>query len=145
MVLAVALRFPWVTLGVSIAAVGVGIVLCTGVPNPRTKPESGKPAQPLLRGIETGLMPKMDEGAFVIDYWAPAGSPLAEAERKAREIEKILSKNPDVKAYVRRTGTEHGLFATQTSKGDIEVVLRPAEEDPISLIIKRERPPLDKL
>src|SRR5262249_8689827 len=34
-VLAVALRFPWVTLGVSIAAVGIGIILCTGVPSPK--------------------------------------------------------------------------------------------------------------
>jgi len=53
-------------------------------------------------------MPKMDEGAFVIDYWAPAGAPLAEAERRAREIEKILSRNPDVQAYVRRTGRRDG-------------------------------------
>src|SRR5205085_1754274 len=128
MVLAVALRFPWVTLGVSIAAVGVAIVLCTGVPNPRAK------SRPLVKGIETGLMPKMDEGAFVVDYWAPAGAPLAEAERKAREIEKILSRNPDVQAYVRRTGAEMGLFATQTSRGDIQVALRPAELGPISVI-----------
>src|SRR5262249_40246486 len=61
------------------------------------------------------------------------------------EIEKILSKNPDVKAYVRRTGAEMGLFATQTSRGDIQVVLRPAEEDPISLITKPVRPPLEAL
>ncbi|MFL5342844.1 MAG: efflux RND transporter permease subunit, partial [Gemmataceae bacterium] len=141
-----ALRIPWLMLGLSIAAVGVGVVLYTGVPNPVAKREPGKPPPgPLVKGIETGLMPKMDEGAFVLDYWAPAGSPLADAEKKAREIEKVLSKNPDVKAYVRRTGTEHGLFATQTSRGDIEVVLRPAEEDPLSLIRKRVRPPLEQL
>ena len=51
----------------------------------------------------------------------------------ARAIEEILSKNPDVDAYVRRTGAEIGLFATQTSRGDIQVVLRPAENDPVSL------------
>jgi multidrug efflux pump subunit AcrB len=70
---------------------------------------------------------------------------LAESERKAREIEKILSRNPDVKAYVRRTGAENGLFATQTSRGDIQVVLRPAEEDPYSLAFKPVRPPLEVL
>jgi multidrug efflux pump subunit AcrB len=145
MVLSVALRFPWVTLGISIAAVGAGIVLFTGIPRPKPKDQSGKPPEPFVKGLETGLMPKMDEGAFVIDYWAPAGAPLAEAERKAREIEKILSRNPDVQAYVRRTGAEMGLFATQTSRGDIQVALRPAELGPISLLTKPVRPPLEEL
>src|SRR5437870_5169510 len=53
-----------------------------------------------------------------------------------------MAKNPDVKTYVRRTGAENGLFATQTSRGDIQVVLRPAEEDPVSLVIKPVRPEL---
>src|SRR5262249_2419717 len=135
--LAGALRFPWVTLMVSLAAVGVGVLLYTGVPNPTAKREPGKPPPPpLVQGLQTGLMPSMAEGAFVVDSWAPSGSPLGETEKKAKEIEKILSKNPDVKAYVRRTGAELGLFATQTSRGDIQVVLRPAPEDPISLFTK---------
>ncbi|HYV38173.1 MAG TPA: efflux RND transporter permease subunit, partial [Gemmataceae bacterium] len=96
--------------------------------------------KPLLKGIETGLMPAMDEGTFVIDYWAPAGTPLAETEKMAKVIEDILSKNPDVDAYVRRTGAELGMFATQTSRGDIQVVLRPAEDNPISLLTKPVRP-----
>ena len=81
----------------------------------------------------------MDEGAFVIDYWAPSGTPLAETEKMAKRIEEILSHNPDVEAYVRRTGAELGLFATQTSRGDIQVVLRPAENDPLSLLRKPVR------
>jgi multidrug efflux pump subunit AcrB len=144
--LAGALRFPWVTLALSVAAVGLGVVLYTGIPDPTAKREPGKPPPPpLVKGLQTGLMPSMDEGAFVIDYWAPAGSPLGETEKRAQEIEKILSKNPDVKAYVRRTGAELGLFATQTSRGDIQVVLRSAEEDPLSLVRKRVRPPLKVL
>ena len=90
-------------------------------------------------------MPAMDEGAFILDYWAPSGTPLAQTEKMARDIEKILSKNPDVEAYVRRTGAENGLFATQTSRGDIQVALRPAEDDPISLLTKPVRPPLEDL
>ena len=101
--------------------------------------------QPPLKGLQTGLMPSMDEGAFVLDYWAPSGTPLMETEKMASELEKILSKNPDIKAYVRRTGAELGLFATQTSRGDIQVVLRPAEEDPISLFTKPVRPPREDL
>src|SRR5262249_44123613 len=42
--LAGALRFPWVTLAVSVAAaVGVGVVLWTGIPDPFARREEGKP------------------------------------------------------------------------------------------------------
>src|SRR5213079_2164625 len=87
----------------------------------------------------------MDEGAFILDYWAPSGGPLAETERKLREVETILSKNPDVETYLRRTGSENGLFATQTSRGDVTVILRPAEQDPVSLATKPVRPPYQEL
>src|SRR5262249_24217138 len=108
--------------------------------------EPGKPPPaPLVKGLETGLMPAMDEGAFVVDYLAASGTPLEQTEKMARDIEKILASNPDVDAFLRRTGAELGLFATQTSRGDIQVVLRPAEDDPISLISKRVRPPLEDL
>jgi multidrug efflux pump subunit AcrB len=50
-----------------------------------------------------------------------------------------------VLAYVRRTGAENGLFATQTSRGDIQVVLRPADDDPISILTKPVRPSIDDL
>ena len=146
LLLARALRVPWVVVGASVGAIFVGILLYTGVPNPVARREPGKPPPgPLVKGLETGLMPKMDEGSFIVDYWAPAGSPLAETERKAREIEKILSANPDVDTYVRRTGSENGLFATQTSRGDIAVVLRPAETDVASLLTKPVRPPREEL
>jgi multidrug efflux pump subunit AcrB len=142
-VLDVALRFPWVTLGVAAAAVPVGVLLYTGIPNPWQHQEPGKsPPEPLVKGLQTGLMPAMDEGAFVIDYWAPAGTPLRETERMARDvIEHLLWENPDVETYVRRTGAELGLFATQTNRGDVQVVLRPAENDPVSLLTRPVRPP----
>jgi multidrug efflux pump subunit AcrB len=145
-VLALALRVPWVTLTFSLAAVGLGILLWTGIPNFRKEQEPGQPhPAPLVKGLETGLMPAMDEGAFVIDYWAPAGTPLADTEKMAKKVEEILLKNPDVDKYVRRTGAELGLFATQTSRGDIQVILRPAEDDPYSLIFKPVRPALEKI
>src|SRR5207245_1479864 len=87
-VLAVALHLPWVTLAVSVTAVAAGVVLYTGIPDYRKTPEKGQ-AVPLLKGLETGLMPAMDEGAFVVDYWAPSGSPLEETEQKAKKIEEI--------------------------------------------------------
>ena len=140
------LRFPWATLTVSAAAVVLGVLLYTGIPNPfAARPAGGAPPAPLVKGLETGLMPAMDEGAFVLDYYAPTGTTLEETVRKAQVLEGILMHNPDVQAYVRKTGAENGLYATQISRGDIEVVLRPAEDDPISLLTKSVRPPLDDL
>lgn len=144
--LTLALRLPWITLGLSFLAVILGVILVMGIPDLVTKREAGKPPPPpFVKGLETGLMPAMDEGAFIVDYWAPAGSPLEQTEKMARDIEKVLSKNPDVQAFVRRTGAENGLFATESSRGDIQVVLRPAGNDPMSLLTKRVRPPLEDL
>lgn len=144
-----ALRVPRLTLVLSVAALGLGVLLYTGLqdirPAAMRPPADGNPPAPLIRGLETGLMPAMDEGAFVLDYWAPSGTPLTQTETMVADIEKILLENPDVEAYVRRTGAELGLFATQTSRGDFQIVLRPAEEDPISLLRKPVRPPLDEV
>jgi multidrug efflux pump subunit AcrB len=149
--LSVALRFPWATLLLSVAAVGFGILLYTGIPSPKVivarqeAAAGGKPPAPLVKGLETGLLPAMDEGAFVLDYLAPTGTPLERTEEMARTLEQILSENPDVQAYVRRSGTELGLFATKTNRGDIQVILRPAENDPVSLLTKPVRPPFSEV
>ncbi|HEX3315753.1 MAG TPA: efflux RND transporter permease subunit, partial [Gemmataceae bacterium] len=143
-VLSVALRAPKTTLTIALLAVPAGVVLITGIPNVFAVREEGKPPPaPLFKGIETGLMPAMDEGAFILDYYAPTGTPLARTEKIAQTLEHVLSENPDVQAYVRRTGSENGMFATQTSRGDIQVLLRPAEDDPISIVAKPVRPPFN--
>jgi multidrug efflux pump subunit AcrB len=149
--LAVALSLPWVTLMLSLAAVGVGVVLFTGIPDYWPAKPDGKifvskaPPAPLVKGLETGLMPAMDEGAFILDYFAPTGTPLKRTEEMARTIEAIISANPDVQAYVRRTGTQLGLFSTKTDRGDIQIILRPADDDPISLLTKPVRPPFSEI
>jgi multidrug efflux pump subunit AcrB len=143
--LSLAMRMWWLTLPASVAAVGIGVALYTGVPDWRPPKEGEKERKPFVSPLKTGLMPAMDEGAFVVDYWAPSGTPLAETEEKAKVIEEVLSENPDVDAYVRRTGAELGLFATATNRGDIQVVLRPAEDDPMSLLRKPVRPPFEKI
>jgi multidrug efflux pump subunit AcrB len=143
--LSVTLRFPWITMAASVGAVGVGVVLYTGIPD-TSEPEPGKaPPPPLVKGIQTGLMPAMDEGAFVLDYVAPTGTPLERTEELARVVEQVLIENPDVNVYVRRTGTQLGMFATKTNRGDIQIVLRAAEEDPQSLLTKPVRPPFEKI
>ncbi len=80
----------------------------------------------LYRHVETGFMPAMDEGAFVLDYRMPVGTSLAETDKVLRRVERIVQKTPDVAGYLRRTGAELGLFATQPFTGDILVSLKPA-------------------
>jgi multidrug efflux pump subunit AcrB len=145
LVLRLAMRLWPMTLTGSVAAVGLGVVLYTGIPDWRPPEKEGKERKPFIEPLKTGLMPAMDEGAFVVDYFAPSGTPLAETEEKARIIEEVLSENPDVDAYVRRTGAELGLFATATNQGDIQVVLRKAEEDLLSLLRKPVRPKLSEV
>jgi multidrug efflux pump subunit AcrB len=148
LVLSLALRLWWLTLALSVAAVAFGALLYFGIDAQQGERKPGEPPLPqVFRKLETGLMPAMDEGAFVVDYLAPAGTPLEETERMARVIEEILSENPDVKAYVRRTGAELGIFATQTNRGDIQVVLRPTEVDQLRpwTLLKPMRPKFSDL
>jgi len=77
------------------------------------------------RFVGTGFLPEMDEGAFVLDYWTPGGTALAETDRMVHTVERILAETPEVEGTSRRTGAELGLFATQQNRGDLVVRLRP--------------------
>ncbi|MDX2170412.1 MAG: efflux RND transporter permease subunit [Deltaproteobacteria bacterium] len=74
--------------------------------------------------VETGFIPTMDEGAFVLDYWAPTGSSLNETERLLAQVDALLRATPEVASFSRRTGAELGFFLTETNRGDYAVRLR---------------------
>jgi CzcA family heavy metal efflux pump len=79
----------------------------------------------LAEHVKSDFMPDMDEGAFVLDYWMPIGASLQETDRALRKVEAVLLSTPDVKSYLRRTGSENGLFATEVHRGDILISLKP--------------------
>lgn len=79
----------------------------------------------LTRLMGTGFLPEMDEGGFILDYWAPAGGALGETNRQVTVLEGILSRDPDVQAFTRRTGFELGFAATLPNSGDFTVRLKP--------------------
>ena len=79
----------------------------------------------LMRFVGTGFLPEMDEGAFVLDYFTPGGTALAETDREVRIAEGILAGTPEIEATSRRTGAELGLFATSQNTGDIAARLVP--------------------
>ena len=91
-----------------------------------------------LRAVPSGFLPTMDEGAFVIDYFLPAGTSLTETDAAARKIEAVLKRHADVQTYSRRTGAELGpATATLTNRGDFMVRLAPrgARHEDVEAII----------
>jgi CzcA family heavy metal efflux pump len=80
------------------------------------------------RFVETGFLPEMDEGAFVLDYFTPGGTALAETDRQLHIVEKILASTPEITGTSRRTGAELGLFATEQNTGDIVARLKPERD-----------------
>jgi CzcA family heavy metal efflux pump len=82
----------------------------------------------LFHHVQTGFMPDMDEGAFVLDYEMPVGTSLIETDSVVRRAEACIARCPDIAGYIRRTGAENGLFATESYRGDILVSLKPAGE-----------------
>jgi CzcA family heavy metal efflux pump len=74
--------------------------------------------------VGSGFLPHADEGGFVIDYQTPAGTALEETDRQLRKVEAVVLKIPEVASIQRRTGSELGLFATQSNSGDVLVRLK---------------------
>jgi CzcA family heavy metal efflux pump len=91
------------------------------------------------REVRTGFMPAMDEGGFVLDYVAPAGTSLDETDRRLREVERILGSVPEVRSYSRRTGLALGGFITEPNEGDYFVRLTPLPRRPIDEIMDEVR------
>ncbi len=82
----------------------------------------------LYTRLETGFLPEMDEGGYVLDYWTPPGTSLAETDRILHGIEERIARMPETGSFSRRTGAELGLFATEQNRGDILVKLKPRSE-----------------
>ncbi len=89
--------------------------------------------------LQSDFLPDFDERGFVIDYWAPPGTSLAESSRILSEAEEILRANPDVEGYSRRLGTELGMFITEPYRGDFAVKLKPRSEHTTEEVIASMR------
>jgi len=101
--------------------------------------------------LETGLLPSMDEGGFILDYYTPPGSSLTESDSMLQHIERILKSTPEVENTSRRTGLQLGLAAvTEANRGDFTVKLKKARDRDIEEVIsdvrrqiKRQEPAAD--
>ncbi|PTL77448.1 efflux RND transporter permease subunit [Vitiosangium sp. GDMCC 1.1324] len=94
----------------------------------------------LLTQVETGFLPESDEGSFVLDYFAPVGASLDEADRLASQIEHIITESPEVQSFSRRLGAELGpATATLSSRGDIAVRLKRQRSRDIEEVMDEQR------
>lgn len=89
--------------------------------------------------VGSGFMPHMDEGGFILDYRAPAGTSLTETDRLLRQVETILQDEPAVETYSRRTGAQLGGGLTEANEGDFFVRLKPLPRAPIDQVMDAVR------
>jgi multidrug efflux pump subunit AcrB len=90
--------------------------------------------------IGSDLLPKMDEGSFILDYVAPPGSSLEETNRMINHIEQIVRSMSEVATTSRRTGLQLGLAAvTEANTGDISADLRTDRHRDIFSIMNEVR------
>src|ERR1035441_4877850 len=68
--------------------------------------------------LGSDLLPAMDEGAFILDYFTPAGTSLAETNRILTHVEQILHTTPEVTITPRRTGMQLGLAAVTEARSE---------------------------
>ncbi len=136
--LKVGLRFPRTIMLLALLAVVPGWILLHGL----TIPLGTHSIE--IHALETGFMPDMDEGAFVLDYEMPVGTSLPQTDKVLRRVEAVLLKTPDISGYIRRTGAELGFFATEAYTGDILVSLKPpGQRRPMEEIIDELREELE--
>jgi CzcA family heavy metal efflux pump len=88
----------------------------------------------LYMWLDTGFLPEMDEGGYVLDYRTPAGTSLDQTNTILEQVERRIAKMPETAAFSRRTGAEMGLYATEQNTGDILVKLKPRCRWPVTWI-----------
>src|SRR5215471_10896732 len=90
--------------------------------------------------LDSDLLPSMDEGSFILDYFTPPGSSLAESEGILQRVERILRSQPEVDSTSRRTGLQLGLAAvTEANRGDFSVKLNRDRKRDIFAIMNAVR------
>src|SRR5215472_13414483 len=90
--------------------------------------------------VGTDLLPEMDEGGFILDYFTPPGTSLQETNRMLLHIEQMLRETAEVESTSRRTGLQLGLAAvTEANTGDFAVKLKSKRSRSVDEIIAELR------
>jgi multidrug efflux pump subunit AcrB len=89
--------------------------------------------------VGSGFMPTMDEGGFVLDYHTEPGTSITETDRLIKQVEAIISANPNVSTYSRRTGAGLGGDLNEPNRGDFFVRLKSSDREPIETVMEEIR------
>ena len=89
--------------------------------------------------LQTGFLPKLDEGSIVLDYFSPPGTNIDETDRLCREMEKIIIANPNVQSYSRRTGIRMSFRAHPAHEGDYSIQLKSSRKKTTEEVINELR------
>ncbi|SAL35693.1 cation transporter [Caballeronia udeis] len=89
--------------------------------------------------VGSGFMPTMDEGGFVLDYHTEPGTSISETDRLMKQVEAIVSANPNVATYSRRTGAGLGGDLNEPNRGDFFVRLKSGKREPIETVMEEIR------
>jgi multidrug efflux pump subunit AcrB len=85
--------------------------------------------------LESGFLPEMDEGAFILDYFTRPGASIEESSATLARIEDILRTIPEVDTYSLRLGLQLGGGITEPNQGDFLVKLRTGKRRPVGDVI----------
>jgi CzcA family heavy metal efflux pump len=95
--------------------------------------------------LGTDLLPRMDEGGFILDYFTPPGSSLEESNRILLRLEEILHSKKEVENTSRRTGLQLGPAAvTEANNGDFTVKLKRDRDRGIDEVIADVRSEIEE-
>jgi len=95
--------------------------------------------------LGTEFLPEMDEGGFILDYFTPPGSSLAESSRILLHIEDILRNTKEVENTSCRTGMQLGVAAvTEANNGDFTVKLKRDRDRGIDEVIADVRSQIEE-
>lgn len=89
--------------------------------------------------IETGFLPKLDEGTIVLDYYSPSGTSLEETDALLQKVEKIILGHPDVDSYSRRLGLRMAFRTLPANYGDYLIQLKTSRKQTTEAVIDQLR------
>ncbi len=75
--------------------------------------------------LPNGFLPEWDEGDIVLDYLAPTGTSIYGTDEMINKVEAIIKNIPEVKMYVRKTGTLLETPFAPANVGEIFILLHP--------------------
>jgi CzcA family heavy metal efflux pump len=91
----------------------LSVLLCVGA------------AYGMYRQLGSDFLPRMDEGAIILDYSTPPGTSLDDTDAMMSHVDAAVMATPDIETYSRRTGTQLGFFITEPNRGDYVIKLKP--------------------